>query len=71
LILGLSLNVLIKDKGLCGESSLNYQRLGSLWHQYYYVHIKDKDLCGEPSKSLSISIVASWLINRGLDCGNL
>jgi len=59
LVLGLGLNVLIKDWDLCSESSLISQRLGSLWHQYYLVLMKDRGLCSEPSLDLSISIVAS------------
>jgi len=46
LVISLGLKVLIKDWNICGESSLTYQRLGSLWHQYYLVPIKDNRLCG-------------------------
>jgi len=35
LVLGLGLKVFIKDRIFCGESSLTYQRLNSLWRQYY------------------------------------
>jgi len=62
LVLDLGLKVLIKDRDLCDESSLTYQRLGSSCRQYYLVLIKDRYLCGEPSFNLSILLIVASLL---------
>ena len=64
MVLGLALKGSYqRQRDFCGESSLTYERLGSLWCQNYLVFIKDMDLCGKASFDLPILLIVTSLLS--------